>query len=74
MTPSKRRAAPVRYSARTYVGSKIVELAIGENLTRVLARARSDHRRSGQPTWVWNVRTGKTVFEIGAVSIQAACA
>ena len=70
----RRRGAPVRYSARAYSGSKIVELAIGENLTRVLARARSHHRRSGQPTWVWNVRTGKTIFEIGAVSNYAACA
>jgi hypothetical protein len=74
MTPSKSRAAPVRYSARTYAGSKVVEIAIGESLTRVLARARSHHRRSGQAAWVWNVRTGETVYQIGEVSIYAACA
>lgn len=74
MTPSKRRAAPVRYSARAYVGSKIVEIAIGTDLSRVLARARSHHDRTGRPVWAWNVRTGETVYQVGAVAIQAACA
>lgn len=74
MTRIKSRAAPVRYSARTYAGSKIVELAIGEDLTKVIACARRHHSQSGQPVWVWRLKDGKTIFEIGAVSIRAACA
>jgi len=70
----RRRGAPVRYSARAYSGSKIVELAIGENLARVMGYARHHHSQSGQPSWVWRLKDGKTVFEIGAVSIYAASA
>jgi hypothetical protein len=70
----KSRGAPIRYSARTYVGSKIVEIAIGTDLTRVLACARRHHERTGRPVWGWNVRTGESVFEVGEVAIQAACA
>jgi hypothetical protein len=65
VTPVKRRAAPVRYSARTYAGSKIVELVIGENLTRVISCARRHHSQSGQPVWVWRLKDGKTILEIG---------
>lgn len=65
MTPIKKRATPVRYCARAYAGSKIVELAIGENLTRVIACARRHHCQTGQPAWAWALRDGRTVFEIG---------
>jgi hypothetical protein len=72
--PKRRGAAPIRYCARAFKDSKIVELAVGENLTRVLGRARSHHQRSGQHVWVWSIRSGETVFEIGAVAIRSACA
>jgi hypothetical protein len=71
----RKRAAPVRYSARTITDAgRIVEIAIGENLEKILARARSHHRKCGQGAWVWNVRTGETIIEIGKVSTYAACA
>ena len=70
----RKRAAPVRYSARAYAGARIIEIAIGENLEKILARARSHHRKCGQGAWVWNVRTGETIIEIGKVSTYAACA
>jgi hypothetical protein len=69
----KSRAAP-RYSARTYAGSKIVELGFGLDLEKLIARARSHHQRSGQRVWVWRLRDGLTIFEVGEVAIQAACA
>jgi hypothetical protein len=73
--PTRKRVALIRYSARTITGAGgIAEITIGADLKRVLARARSHHRRSGQPTWVWNVRTGESVYQIGEVSIHAACA
>jgi hypothetical protein len=55
-------------------GSKVVEIAVGTNLGKLNARARSHHERSGRRVWVWRLRDGLTVFEIGAVSIYAACA
>ena len=74
--PKRRGAAPVRrYCARTYVsGLKVVEIGVGTDLKKLVARARSRHRRSGQRTWVWSLRTGLTVFELGAVPFYAACA
>lgn len=68
----KRAAAPVRYSARAYAGSKIVEIAIGANLQRVLARARRHHEKHGGQAWVWNVRTGETLHRIGGEIAVAA--
>jgi uncharacterized protein (UPF0371 family) len=65
VTLIKRRAAPVRYCARACTGSKIIELAIGENLARVIACARRHHRQTGQPAWVWRLKDGKSIFEIG---------
>jgi hypothetical protein len=62
--PARKRAA-IRYSARTVTRSGIVEITIGANLEKLLARARSHHRRYGQPLWVWCLRDGRTVFEIG---------
>jgi len=74
--PGKRRASPLRYSARA-VGSsgRITELAISVDLKKVIACVRSHHERSGERSWVWRLKDGRTVFELlAAVSNYAACA
>jgi hypothetical protein len=70
MKPKRRCAAPVRrYCARAYAsGSKVLELGVDTDLEKLVARARRHYERSGQRTWVWSLRTGLTVFEIGAGS------
>jgi hypothetical protein len=63
----RKRAAPIRYSARTITDAgRIVEIAIGENLEKILACARSHHRKCGQATWAWRLKDGKTIIELPA--------
>jgi len=66
-----KRAGATRFSARAFIGSRVQEIGIDPDLGKVVAHARSHHEKCGQPTWVWNVRTGATVFRIGGDSRRA---
>jgi hypothetical protein len=71
----RRGAAPVRrYCARALSDAKVLEIAVGTDLEKLIGQARTQHQRSGQRVWVWRLRDGLTVFEISEASIYAACA
>jgi hypothetical protein len=53
---------PVRYSVHTLVRERIVEIGIGIDLDGQIAFAQRHHARTGEKTWVWNVKTGATVL------------
>jgi len=63
---------PTRYSVRFQEGSRIEEVFIGTKLETAIRRAKRHHSDHGFKTWVWNVRTGETLFQMDAPSQSAA--
>jgi hypothetical protein len=68
-----RRKGTTRYSVRVQEpGGKIRELAIDVNPEALTRLAKEHHDQHGWRVWVWNVRTGETLFEINAPAVQKA--
>lgn len=60
-----RRKGTTRYSVRVQgPAGKIDELAIDVNLPALIQLAKDHHDQHGLRVWVWNVRTGETLFEM----------
>jgi hypothetical protein len=62
-----------RFSVRVQEpDGKIHELEIGYKPAILIELAKEHHERHGWRAWVWNVRTGETLFEINAPAVQKA--
>jgi hypothetical protein len=44
---------------------RIEEIHIGTDLQQAIAAAERHHAKHGYQTWVWNVRTGETLYRVG---------
>jgi hypothetical protein len=61
----KSRREPARFCARVQApDGKIQELGTGVDLRKMIALAKKHHAQNGWNVWVWNVRTGETLFGI----------
>jgi hypothetical protein len=66
----KSKPSPTRYCARVQTPTGIEEIGIGTELEKLIAQAKKHHDKYGLNVWVWNVRTGETLFGI-AHAVQA---
>jgi len=53
-------------------GGKVQEIGIGTDLAVLISHAKKYHDQHGCDVWVWNVRTGATLFAIANAPVQKA--
>lgn len=70
MIAPKSKPSATRYSARTRIGRRIFEIAIGTESRKMISKADHLHKLTNQPCWVWNVRTGETIHRSRAVVLS----
>lgn len=60
--PRRMPASPERFCSRSESRDGLItELGIGTDLAEQIAVANNNHARTGLKTWVWSLRTGKTL-------------
>ena len=66
----RQRREPARYSARAQKpDGTIQELGISADSLQMIRLAKNHHAEHGSNVWVWNVRTGETVFGIATAEM-----
>ncbi len=60
-----RSLSATRYAARVqFADGRIEEIGIGPDPKAVISQAKLHHSEHRLKTWVWNVRTGETIFRL----------
>lgn len=66
---NRTRRPPERFSVRQRTGSQVYECGVRTELAVAIGLAEAAYRAERRETWVWSIRTGKTLHTVGGVTV-----